>query len=105
MNLQKRQYIVSNAIRKSANGQECTLNSPLCNRDIKTTVFCHINEYETGKGKGIKGDDLFGFYACSSCHSFYDNHNMDKNTVRGMVLTALIRSQRIFYDLNLIIVR
>lgn len=59
-------------ITKSAKGEKCTLNSPVCNYDCDTTVFCHLNEQFAGKGIGIKADDHAGFYGCSDCHDLYD---------------------------------
>lgn len=60
------------AILKSAEGQICTMHSPACNHDPRTTVWCHSNQQRHGKGKGIKAHDIFGFYGCSGCHDWYD---------------------------------
>ncbi len=71
MNLTKRIPYRNQAIRDSANSEECTLNSPICNYDPTTTVFCHLNEDFAGKGKGLKAADI-GFYGCYNCHTAYD---------------------------------
>ena len=43
------------AIRASARGEDCTLRIPMvCNRDRTTTVYCHSNRLEHGKGMGLK---------------------------------------------------
>jgi len=61
------------AIRKSANGEECTLRIlSVCNGNPETTVWAHANGVRFGKGFGIKVDDLLGAYACSACHAVYD---------------------------------
>lgn len=65
--LTKRVAIRSDAIRKAANGEDCTV----CGRNDKTTVFCHLNESWAGKGMGQKADDI-GFFGCSFCHDVYD---------------------------------
>lgn len=68
MNLTKRRPIRSDAIRKAANGEACTV----CGRNDGTTVFCHLNEGWAGKGMGQKADDIAGFFGCHECHSQYD---------------------------------
>jgi hypothetical protein len=59
-------------IRRSARNQECTLCFPVCNHDKDTTVWCHGNRSEHGKGMGLKAEDRHGCYGCSACHAFYD---------------------------------
>ena len=56
----------------AARDNPCTLNSPACNYDSATTVFCHLNESFAGKGMGKKADDFAGFDGCSGCHDLYD---------------------------------
>jgi len=71
-------------IRESAQGQECTVNSPWCNYNPETVVFAHYGE-PGEKGMGIKPDDTSGAYACSSCHDWLDGrtHHLDASrTVR-----------------------
>lgn len=60
------------AIRKAARDQECTLRFPCCNYDTSTTVLCHSNLLEDGKGMGIKANDLAAAFGCSSCHDVLD---------------------------------
>jgi hypothetical protein len=48
------------------------MQSPSCNGDPATTVWCHSNHSEHGKGVGLKAHDIFGFYGCSACHRWYD---------------------------------
>ena len=69
--LTKRRAIRSDAIRKAANGEDCTV----CGRNDGTTVFCHLNEGWAGKGMGQKADDIAGFFGCHSCHVRYDGGN------------------------------
>ncbi len=61
-------------IRKSAKDEECTIRLPMgvCNYDTATTVLCHENELEAGKGLGLKAPDTCAAYGCSSCHDVVD---------------------------------
>ncbi|MFZ6813565.1 nuclease domain-containing protein [Undibacterium sp. Rencai35W] len=59
-------------IRKAARGQECCLRFPFCNYDIQTTVLCHSNLLEDGKGAGLKAPDTAAAFGCSACHDMLD---------------------------------
>lgn len=59
-------------IRASARGEACTLRFPCCSFDPATTVWCHSNRAEDGKGMGIKARDEEGAYGCHACHSWLD---------------------------------
>lgn len=60
-------------ITASAKGEQCTIRLPnVCNHDSSTVVFAHINGIRFGHGVGIKVNDMFGAYACSSCHDAVD---------------------------------
>ena len=72
MNLQKRTPYRNKEILKSAEGEECMMESPWCNYDPKTVSFCHLNYQWAGKGGRQKADDHAGFYGCSNCHDWYD---------------------------------
>jgi hypothetical protein len=62
--------ITNRKLRNSANGQECMIRLPgICNFDNSTTVLAHLN----GGGMGMKKSDLFGAFACSSCHAKVDS--------------------------------
>ena len=61
-------------LRKSANGEECTLQiHPYCNGNTETTVLCHLPCED--KGVALKGPDWWAVYACSSCHDIIDARN------------------------------
>jgi hypothetical protein len=62
----------TSAVRQSARGEACTLGFPCCNGDRATTVWCHSNRLEDGKGMGLKARDEEGCYGCSTCHAFLD---------------------------------
>jgi len=85
-------------IRKSAQGEECTLRFPCCNHRNDTTVWCHSNRYEDGKGAGLKARDEEGAYGCFACHSFLDGGyagHMARSLVDKYFDLARTESQRI----------
>lgn len=60
-------------IRRSAEGEDCTLKFPgICRNNTETTVWCHSNKIVDGKGMGIKANDDAGCYGCGHCHAFLD---------------------------------
>jgi hypothetical protein len=60
-------------IRRSARGEACTLMIPgICTNDTSTTVLCHSNRLEDGKGLGLKTPDTEACYGCSACHDVLD---------------------------------
>ena len=59
-------------IRKAAKDQECTLKFDCCNHDASTTVLCHSNRLEDGKGTGLKAPDTCAAFGCSACHDVLD---------------------------------
>ena len=61
-------------ILQAARGEECTINSPVCNYDPSTVVACHSNSQEDGKGMGQKADDCFVAFGCSACHKWLDEN-------------------------------
>jgi len=58
-------------LRKSAKGQDCTLNiAGVCNYDPETVVLAHLPSEFGGMGK--KSPDFCGAFCCSSCHDVLD---------------------------------
>ena len=55
-----------------ARGQECLLQSPLCNHNPETTVACHGSGVANGKGLGYKCGDHLVVHGCSACNHFTD---------------------------------
>lgn len=86
----------SQALRDSAQGQECTFQIVgVCNGDPATSVLCHLPDESNGMGK--KSDDISAGIGCSSCHDAVDgrvysseyeehsgfyNHRANKRTLR-----------------------
>lgn len=83
--------IISDAIRQSAKGESCTMRLYGCLSGNETVVFCHAPG--TGmKGIGMKVPDIFGFYACMSCHQKVDQHRDGwdyKDIVRAIAETQI----------------
>lgn len=100
--LTKRVPIRSNAIRKAANGEDCTV----CGRNDKTTVLCHLNESWSGKGVSLKADDIAGFFGCSNCHDIYDGRITYDGTVSDTeLLRAMYRTWRRLWELGVISIK
>lgn len=61
-----------------AQGQECLLNiSKRClTTEGSTTVACHENSLDAGKGMGLKADDSRTVWGCYFCHTMLDQGNM-----------------------------
>jgi len=62
------------AIQKLARGKDCTLRTPVCNRDPETVVLCHAPY--PGRG-GTRLHDWWSAFGCSSCHSVMDGRHKD----------------------------
>jgi hypothetical protein len=74
--------IRSNKIRKSAIGQDCTVQIVgVCNRNPETTVLAHYPG--EGKGMGLKSSDISAGYCCSSCHDALDGRTKHANLDQG----------------------
>ena len=88
----------SKAMRNSARGQECLVRIPgICNGNTETVVLAHLG----GGGMATKHSDLFGCFACSSCHSAIDGAtktDYSNAELKLMQLQAIIRTQQ--YWLN-----
>lgn len=67
--------LISKKIRASARGQHCTLRCGLPCAPAETVVFAHLPS--RWKGMGNKSPDLFGVYACMSCHVMLDSKRID----------------------------
>ncbi len=100
MTLAKRIPYRNQKIRDAAKGEECTMNTPVCNYDPATVVFCHLNESYAGKGGSQKADDIAGFFACSACHEAYDRNQLE--TPEWYVLRAYYRTMRALLDMEVL---
>lgn len=63
--------IISQKLRDSARGEECTFQIPgRCNHNPETTVLCHLPD--ESNGMGMKADDVSSAFGCSACHDVID---------------------------------
>ena len=74
--MQKVKAIRSDKLRKSAQGQDCILQTAVCCHDSSTVVLCHAPHSES-KGMGHKGDDSHAIWACHACHDWLDGRAHD----------------------------
>jgi len=101
MNLTKRKPLRIPKIRNAARGQECTVNSPICNYDNSTTIPAHFNESYAGKGAGQKADDCALVFACSDCHDWLDGRgsiDVDRSDIEWYWRRAYYRTIRQLID-------
>lgn len=92
---------VSRKLRESARGQNCSLRIPgICNFNTETTVLAHINS--VGKGMGIKSEDFFAVFSCSSCHAALDEHRIPGEDVAAYTLSALYETWRMWFKNGII---
>lgn len=61
------------AILEMARGRPCLLQAPYTmSHDPATTVGCHGNGHQFGKGDRRKADDCYVVWGCFECHSWLD---------------------------------
>jgi hypothetical protein len=61
------------AIRDSANGEECHVRlTDICNGRTDTTVWSHWPGLDADRGMGMKAIELCGAYSCAACHDAID---------------------------------
>ena len=100
MNLMKQLRHESKKLSDSARGQECMVRIPgVCNHNPETTVLAHLN----GGGMGTKKSDLFGAFACSSCHDVLDGrvklpHGYTNVLIELMHRQGVERTQQFWLD-------
>lgn len=82
-------YLLDMARRRT-----CLLNIPHeCNRNPDTTVACHANWVENGKGMGMKAPDFFIVWGCSDCHAWLDQGHEATKEERQAVWWEAYRKQ------------
>lgn len=104
----KRSRPKTTKIRQSARGEDCTINlEGVCNYDPDTVVWCHSNQSAHGKGMGLKANDEYGAYGCSSCHKIYDRQakrpdHLSLDDVEEAFTLAMEKSRAILVSKNLV---
>ena len=101
---QKNPPLISPAMRRSAQGQSCTLRLPCCNGWLDTTVLAHLRVFGAA-GMGQKPDDWCAVYACHACHDAIDRRNAATAGLWGWedLLRAMIETQRRMWASGLIV--
>lgn len=95
--------IVSQKLRDSARGQECSLQIVgTCNHDPETTVLAHLRSDVAGKA--TKSDDWHACFACSACHARLDRHMLPELLEDYYSFRGLQRTQKIWRDMGLIVI-
>lgn len=84
----KNRNVVSQPVRDSARGEECSLRLGCCNHDPATVCLCHIRAFGWA-GMGQKPPDFLAVYACSACHDALDRRSKDAEWGWDDVLRAL----------------
>ena len=89
-----------NNIRKSAKGQDCTVQiGGVCNYNPETTVYAHATVLPpTGIVGGKQNDIVGGYYACSACHDYMDSrayHGIEREDKLFYEYRAVVRTWRI----------
>lgn len=59
-----------------AKGEQCLLRIPgVCVGGTESTVACHSNKSEHGKGAHRKANDQYSVWGCWTCHGWLDTDN------------------------------
>ena len=90
-------------LRKSAQGQQCTLRLTGCNFNSETTALAHIRMNKFC-GASLKPPDYMSCFACSSCHDIIDGRTKGDSTYQD-ILRAHFETLQIWVDTGLIEVR
>lgn len=83
---------VSQAVRDSARGEDCTLRLDCCNGNTETTVLAHIRAFGWA-GMAQKPPDFLAVYACSACHDHLDRRASEAQWGWDDILRALGETQ------------
>lgn len=96
--------IVSQKLRNSARGQDCTFAIPgICNHDPETVVLCHAPSEV--KGIGNKSHDYHAAFGCSACHEALDQHRLPEKWHEYFYwLRGLQRTWTIWVERGLVII-
>lgn len=99
--------VVSNKIRNSAKGEDCTVNIVgVCNYSPDTVVLAHLPDESKGIGK--KADDVSACYACASCHDAIDRRRYDQDFEEHRewyLRRAMVRTWRRLVQKGIIVIR
>ena len=84
--------VVSQKLRDSARGQDCTMQVvDVCNYNPETVVLAHVKTAGTGS-KGAKCHDFSAVYACHACHEWLDQRKGSEMDILFYTRRAMIRT-------------
>ena len=86
--LGKKMNWVSKELRQMARGQDCLINSPMCNHNAETTVLCHGRK---GKGMALKACDSDAVFGCSDCNYYTDQSGAQREEIDAYWESAKLR--------------
>lgn len=88
---------ISQKLRDSARGQNCTFQIPgVCSNNPETVVLCHLPSI--AKGMGNKSPDYWAVFGCSECHHAFDNMKMEPLERQIIMTNALFKTLQIWID-------
>ena len=78
---------------KLAQGQECLfgIHRNCMGDEGSTTVACHDNSLQSGKGMALKADDSRSVWGCYYCHSMLDQGQLEYEEKQEIFHQAYIR--------------
>lgn len=94
---------VSQKLRDSAKGEECTFNiAGVCSYDNTQTVLCHApTEW---KGHANKSPDYCAAFGCYACHNALDGHKIARDERNFYWMRAQQRTWKFWVEKGLIFV-
>lgn len=95
--------IISNRLRDSAEGEQCTLQiAGVCNHRTDTTVLCHLPDESHGMAR--KSDDICAVFGCAACHDAIDGRAGSLSTEDRLfyMRRAMVRTWRRWIALGLV---
>ncbi len=85
-------FLTQQGLRNLARRKPCMMRLNRCNGDPETTVLAHIRRDNVGMS--TKGIDLFGVWACSTCHDMIDGRcNAGEKATDAEILRGIARTQ------------
>lgn len=101
MKIMEGHYMKSNKLRKSAKGQDCTMNvAGICNYNPETVVLAHINT--DGAIMGGKSPDYSACFACCDCHAWLDLNKGSEEDRLFYTRRAMVRTWGKWIDMGLV---
>lgn len=92
---------VSQKLRDSAKGQECTMRiGNVCNHNSETTVLCHFPSID--KGMANKSPDYWAGFGCSDCHKYLDDNRLSAFDKQLIITNSLFQTWKVWIEMGLI---